>query len=85
MRDLGFVIMGPPLVGWSQSDIPERPDFSLWCLFLVSRVMRAARVKMCVWFSEGGGINRVPETQSLYTGPGIHFKIKLTLRKQMFS
>lgn len=82
MRDLGFVIFGPPLVGWSQSDIP---DFSLWCLFLVSRVMCGARVKMCVWFSESGGSNRVPGTPSLDTGMGIHFKIKLTIRNQMFS
>lgn len=32
-----------------------------------------------------GGFNRVPETPSLYTGLRIHFKIKLTVRKQMFS
>lgn len=25
MSDLGFVILGPSLVGWSQSDIPEGP------------------------------------------------------------
>ena len=36
-------------------------------------------------FEEVGGINRVPETPSLYTGLGIHFEIKLTVRKQMFS
>lgn len=79
------MILGPPLVGWSQSDIPERPDFSLWCLFLVSPVTCGARVKMCVWFSEGGGSNRVPNTLSLYTGIDINFKMKLTVRKQMFS
>lgn len=79
------MILGPPPVGWSQSDIPERPDFSLWCLFLVSCVMCGARVKICVWFSEGGGSNRVPKTLSLYVGIGIHFKIKRTLRKHVFS
>lgn len=51
------------------------PDFSLWCLFLVSHVMCGAKVKIYVCFSEGGGNNRVPKTLSLYTGTGINFKI----------